>query len=153
MGDGRCVPWRTNSPSSYIRGRLSIPYPGGTLHPPAGAALPLMTSDPVLPPPPRRPAPALGWAVAAFVAAFGLLLASFPARNSDLWQHLADGRRVIRDAAAGVGPTWLYDLASYAVFRVAGGAALAAAKALAVAAAAVVTVRTSRTTGGWLVPT
>jgi len=44
------------------------------------------------------------------------LLASFPARNSDLWPHLAAGRRLARgewppDARAA--SSWLYDLVCY----------------------------------------
>src|SRR5687767_11568996 len=59
-----------------------------------------------------------------FIATFAFLLGSFPARNSDLWWHLAAGRDVARgqlpfdrsvlpSADPTAGPTWLYDLLSY----------------------------------------
>src|SRR4029450_3209819 len=47
-----------------------------------------------------------------FIVLFGVLLASFPARNADVWKHLADGRDLIHRAT--FSPTWLYDLGPYA---------------------------------------
>ncbi len=91
-------------------------------------------------------------AAAVFAAVFALLLASFPARNSDVWRHLAAGRRLAGGSVAGVEATWLYDLVTYWVYLLAGGAGLVAAKALATAVLAVVLVRVCRTTGGWRIP-
>src|SRR5688572_23046039 len=68
-----------------------------------------------------------------FVSTFAFLLASFPARNSDVWKHLAAGRDVARGqlpldntafADTGAGSTWLYDLVCYGVYSVAGGTGL-----------------------------
>jgi tetratricopeptide (TPR) repeat protein len=118
----------------------------------------------VQPPPPRPgevgdsvaspPAPASGRTAAAvlFVGLFALLLGSFPARNSDVWKHLAAGRELAHGAVAGLNPTWLYDLATFGIFQAVGGAGLVAAKSLAIAAMAVVMLRTSRAAGGWLLP-
>src|SRR5437016_4945645 len=77
------------------------------------------------------------------VTVFGLLLASFPARNSDLWQHLAQGRQTAAFAAAS--PTWLYDLLTYWTFVVAGGVGMVALKAMVVAGLAVLLLRVGRT--------
>src|SRR5262245_27528984 len=94
---------------------------------PAGSILePLAGTSVVSMPPDRIPKRVSVW-TAVFVGLFCLLLASFPARNIDVWKHLADGRNLVR----GVGdfsPTWLYDLAAYALYSVAGGSALAAVK-------------------------
>lgn len=87
-----------------------------------------------------------------FVAVFGLLLGSFPARNPELWGHLAAGRTLVHGAIDRLSATWLYDVASYGLFQAAGGAGLVAVKAAVLAALAFVLVRRSRTTGGWLVP-
>jgi tetratricopeptide (TPR) repeat protein len=59
---------------------------------------------------------------------FGVLLSSFPARNLDLWSHLANGRDLL--ALGSFSPTWIYDLATFAVYSVFGGVGLAAAKSL-----------------------
>ena len=93
----------------------------------------------------------MGVAAVLFVTAFGLLLASFPARNSDLWKHLSRGREATAFAAAS--PNWLYDLLSYWVFLVAGGAGLVAVKAVIVGGLAVLLLRVSLTNGNrWFVP-
>jgi hypothetical protein len=97
------------------------------------------------------------------VAVFGLLLASFPARNPELLAHLAAGRALVRGALEGVSPTWLYDVVSYGLFQALGGAGLVAVKACLVAGLAFVLLRLSRTPpgsplslpegeGGWLIP-
>ena len=80
------------------------------------------------------------------VALFGFLVASFPARNADLWKHLAAGRQLLSDfsfsPAEGQAESfpphrgWLYDLLSYVIYSAAGGAGLVVAKALAVAGCA-----------------
>src|SRR5262245_31104623 len=120
--------------------------------------------DPAPPPaPPDRP----GWpAAAAFVLVglFGFLLASFPARNADLWAHLAAGRAFFGGpalAADGVGAdvaargpgSWLWDVGAFALFAAAGGPGLVAAKALLVAALALALLRLCRPgRGGWVAP-
>ncbi len=101
--------------------------------------------------------PALGsgpgaTAAGLFVALLGLLLASFPARNPELWAHLAAGRTLAGGGVERVGPTWLYDAVSYGLFQTVGGAGLVAVKAGVVAWLAVVLVYLSRTAGGWLIP-
>ena len=83
--------------------------------------------------PDPAPVPTGGTRLAgAFVFALGVLLASAPARNPDVWAHLAGGRAVVAGDFAAAGRTWLYDLISFALYTVGGGAALAGAKALAV---------------------
>ncbi len=86
-------------------------------------------------------------AVLTLVLAF--LLASFAARNSDIWLHLAAGKRLLAgEYTPGTDPfsytaadrPWvnhslLYGAASYLLFNAAGGAALVAAKAAEVALA------------------
>ena len=66
----------------------------------------------------------LGPAAALFVALLGLLLASLPARNPEVWAHLAAGRALARGAAGPINPSWLFDLMSYGLFQAAGGARL-----------------------------
>src|SRR5437016_5026414 len=62
-----------------------------------------------------------------FVTVFALLLASFPARNSDLWKHLAAGRELVgapqelitavQHPADHLDKTsWLYDVACYSLY-------------------------------------
>src|SRR5262245_51170767 len=94
------------------------------------------------------------------VAMFGLLVASFPARNADLWKHLAAGRELATDFSLRTVEDqeetfphhrgWLYDLLSYLIYSTAGGARLVLAKALAIAGCAVVMYRLSRTGAGSL---
>jgi tetratricopeptide (TPR) repeat protein len=83
-----------------------------------------------------------------FVGLFGILVASFPARNVDLWKYLADGRDLLR-GSGGFDVSWLYGVVTYAVFSVVGGAGLVAAKALLCGAVAVLMFRMSATKGGW----
>lgn len=101
---------------------------------------------------PRRTAPT-GWPAVLFAAAFGVSLASFTARNGDLWRHLAAGREVARGAVSAASPTWLYDLGSYLAYAVAGGAGLVGVKALAVGGLSVLLLLSCRTGRGWAVPT
>jgi hypothetical protein len=84
------------------------------------------------------------------VMALAVVLASFPARNSDLWLHLATGRLLAEGdhrfgpdpftatvaGASGLNPSWLYDLLLYGGYQALGGPALVALKALLVAALA-----------------
>ena len=85
--------------------------------------------------------------IAFFAAVFGILLASFPARNVDIWRHLADGRALIREGT--VSPTWAYDLAAYGIYSVAGGGVLAAIKALLCGIISVLVLRLARVEWGW----
>jgi tetratricopeptide (TPR) repeat protein len=111
---------------------------------------------PESPPAAARPG---GRTAALFVAAFAFLVASFPARNADVWGHLAAGRDLV-GADAGTtwaadpnaGPGWLYNLGAYLVYSVAGGTGLVLVKAAMVAATAVVLLRLSRSGPGWVVP-
>ncbi|WP_088256621.1 hypothetical protein [Fimbriiglobus ruber] len=95
------------------------------------------------------------------VITFAFLAASFPARNSDLWLHLATGRLI----AAGLFPlgedpfayttggaywvnhAWLTDLGGYSAYQWLGGPALVALKAAAVALMAVVMLWSARGRG------
>lgn len=89
-------------------------------------------------------------ALAALAVGLAFLLASFVARNTDVWVHLAAGKRLLAGeyrlgsdpfsyAAADrtwVNHSWLWDTGAYLLYR-GNGAALVVVKALAVAAAAV----------------
>src|SRR5947209_15935469 len=128
-----------------------------------------MTETVLLPPPapatevsataqPRRWPDAV---LAMLVMAFAFLAASFAARNSDLWLHLAAGRLLARGAytfgsdpfayttggAYWAIPAWLSELALYAGYRGLGGAGLVALKAVAVAALAGLMLRLARHDG------
>src|SRR4051812_45179990 len=84
-----------------------------------------------------------------FIAVFSFLLASFPARNPEIWQHLAAGRDLAHGRLPGVSgrldPGWLFDLAAYAVYSVGGGAGLVVAKAVLIAGLGVLLLRLGRT--------
>lgn len=86
-----------------------------------------------------------------FVGLFGFLLASFPGRNNDLWEHLAKGRDLLSQPSA-IGATWLFDLAAYAVYSSFGGATLALVKAILCGAIAGIIFKMSRMHGGWRLP-
>jgi hypothetical protein len=96
---------------------------------------------------PPRPAPRPGAFDAFFavlVCALAFLLASTPARNSDLWLHLASGRLLFQgqlpwgtdpfaSTTAGVlwvNPSWLSDAVLYGMHQLGGGRALVLAKAV-----------------------
>ena len=55
-----------------------------------------------------------------FVGLFGVLLASFPERNSDIWKHLVAGREIVSRPGE-IGPAWIFDLTTYAVYSTFGG--------------------------------
>jgi hypothetical protein len=88
------------------------------------------------------------------VLVLGFLLGSAPARNSDVWLHLAAGRAVA-DGSWRFGPdpfssiadgpwvlhSWLWDLLTYGLFHLLGGPALIVGKALLVTILAAVLVR------------
>jgi tetratricopeptide (TPR) repeat protein len=97
-----------------------------------------------------------------FVTALAFLLASFPARNADLWTHLVGGREAadLRSLTATfqdplhpqARPGWLYDLFCYALFSTLGGAALVFVKALLVVGLALILLRLSRGPAGRELP-
>ncbi|MBX9579179.1 MAG: hypothetical protein K2X87_02635, partial [Gemmataceae bacterium] len=122
-----------------------LPQPGS---PTAPAVVPATAPEPVGGSSSGRVAPL----AVTFVAALGLFLASFPARNLDLWGHLAAGRELAAGAVGSVSQNGLYDLVGYAAYRLGGGAALVGLKALAVGAAAVVMLLAARTGRGWVLP-
>lgn len=86
------------------------------------------------------------WAAAAFLAALVLVLASGPARNSDVWMHLATGRALCNGEAgpsvdpfayttAGLSwtnPCWLSDLAAYGLYKAVGSSGLVVVKAVSI---------------------
>ena len=88
------------------------------------------------------------------VLALAFLLASFPARNSDLWLHLAQGRLLARGEHSFTDPplppglpvnhSWLYDLLCYGLYAVLGGTGLVLFKALLVVGLALLLLRLSR---------
>ncbi|HTU88840.1 MAG TPA: hypothetical protein VMF69_01975, partial [Gemmataceae bacterium] len=81
------------------------------------------------------------------VVALAFLLASLPARNSDVWMDLATGRLLAHgqyrfgvdpfsftsNGARWVNPSWLYDLLSFVLFQAGGGGVLVVAKAVLIA--------------------
>jgi tetratricopeptide (TPR) repeat protein len=102
-------------------------------------------------PPAEVPAPRqLDLRVVFFLSVLAFLLASFPARNSDLWGHLAAGRLVV--TAFRLDPGWLYDLLCYGLYALVGGPGLVFVKALLVVGLALVLLRLSRTGPGWWLP-
>jgi hypothetical protein len=84
---------------------------------------------------------------AALVVACGFFAASYPARNADVWQHLATGRALVHgDYHFGVDPFayttansywvnhhWLFDALLYGLHQALGGAALVVAKSALIA--------------------
>jgi hypothetical protein len=108
-----------------------------------------MTSDSVPLPAPsssasgERPYWAEG-VLGVLLCVLAFLLASTPARNSDLWLHLASGRALVQGQAPfgsdpfssttqgvyWVNATWLSDVGFYGLQRLGGGKALVVAKAL-----------------------
>jgi tetratricopeptide (TPR) repeat protein len=99
------------------------------------------------------------------VLVFAFLAASFPVRNADFWLHLAGGRLLAGGQYPfGVDPfsyttagtywanqAWLFDLAVYGVYTLAGGAALVVLKALVVTALAGLMLLVRRRGGpGWV---
>jgi tetratricopeptide (TPR) repeat protein len=99
-----------------------------------------------------------------FVAALAFLLASFPARTSDLWLHLAAGKQLAGPdhsfapapgfpADLGINQTWIYNLVCYGLYATLGGTGLVLAKALLVAGLALVLLRLGRVDHGWGIAT
>jgi hypothetical protein len=104
---------------------------------------------------PRIASGAFTFVPVLLVAAFAFLLGSYPARNSDLWMHLAAGRQLAHGDSPKLGSavgarqaplaTWLYDLLSYGLYSVVGGPGLVLVKAFLVVLLAVLLLRLSQT--------
>jgi tetratricopeptide (TPR) repeat protein len=110
------------------------------------------------PPAAGRTAGRLGGLPVLFITAFAALLAAFPARNSDLWMHLAAGRllahgespsRLVLSLGVRENQTWLHDVLAYGVYSACGVTGLAVCKVLVVVGLALVLLRLSRTGRGW----
>ncbi|HSQ56183.1 MAG TPA: hypothetical protein VLM40_10620, partial [Gemmata sp.] len=103
--------------------------------------------------PPQAPRPSsphrLQVSVILFAALFGTLLASYPARNLDFWQHLASGRDLLR-GSGNPDQSWLYNIGLYGAYSVGGGALLVALKALLCGAVAALMMHLTRP-AGWRV--
>lgn len=84
-----------------------------------------------------------------FAALLGLLLASFPARDPEVWGDLAAGRSIVAGDFSHSGVGWLSQAVGYLVFALSGEVGIVAAKAVLVAALAGMLVGLSRTTGPW----
>ncbi len=134
---------------------IFLSFPHDSMTPSDEPALAPPPDVTLLPSPPAVSSPSdtttgrLGPVLILLVAALAFVLASFPARNSDLWRHLAAGRHLVHgDGAARfaalAGQGWLYDLVGYGLSTTLGGAGLVVAKALLVAALALVLLRLSR---------
>jgi tetratricopeptide (TPR) repeat protein len=105
------------------------------------------------------------WAVLPwlFVVVLAFLLGSFPARNSDLWLHLAAGKQLAQGefpftappglpAGERINQTWLYNLLAYVLYSLLGGAGLVLVKAFLVAGLGLVLLRLCGLdrTGAWI---
>lgn len=90
---------------------------------------------------------AMDWRAVAFLAALAFLLASFPARNSDLWMHLANGRSFVESGS--FQRSWLFNLGAYLAHTLVGGTGLALLKALFAMALAILLARLGWAGGGW----
>jgi tetratricopeptide (TPR) repeat protein len=102
---------------------------------------------------------------AFFVLVLAFLLASFPARNSDVWLHLATGRALVEGnyqigtepftysetGSFWVNTSWLYDLVLYWFYVVLGTTALVVLKAILMVLLAGLLINTARPgKGSWL---
>src|SRR5713226_3406878 len=127
-----------------------------------------MTESVVLPSPdvsakPRRAVPR--WpdlVLTALVIVFAFLAASFVARNSDLWMHLATGRLLANgqyvfrpdpfsyttEGVYWANHAWLFDLGLFLCYHTLGGASVVVLKAIGVAALAGLMLRLSRPQDG-----
>ncbi|HEY7326439.1 MAG TPA: hypothetical protein VH592_02285, partial [Gemmataceae bacterium] len=105
----------------------------------------------------------LGTLLMFLVAILAFLLASFPARSSDVWLHLARGRLLTQGSLPSAmdsdlafdlsgNQTWLYDLFCYGCHNVLGDMGLIFAKALLAAGIAFLLFRMGLAARGWCVP-
>jgi hypothetical protein len=95
------------------------------------------------------------------VAALAFLLASFPARNSDLWAHAAAGKGLVQGIATpgtdtgsayANHSTWLADILLYVGYTRLGGPGLVLAKSFLVALLALALLRLGYRRQGWWLP-
>src|SRR5205807_1013352 len=97
------------------------------------------------------------------VTILALFMASSPARNSDLWMHLANGRLLAQgdysfrtdlgiSPSAAVNHAWLFDLLCYGVYTALGGPGLILLKVLAVVGLMLSLLRLGWTGQGWWLP-
>jgi hypothetical protein len=90
---------------------------------------------------------------ALFVGCLAFLLASFPARNNEVWLSLARGRDLVQGAPSQLhGPGWLYDLLLYEGYSIFGPTGLVFSKALLVAVLGLVLFRLCDPARGWWLP-
>jgi tetratricopeptide (TPR) repeat protein len=98
--------------------------------------------------------------VGLFVAGLAFLLASFPARNSDLFLHLAAGKQLAQGDLSlappagfpvdlGISQAVFFNLLCYALYSTLGGTALVLAKAFLVAGLALLLLRLAWVERGW----
>jgi hypothetical protein len=127
---------------------------------PSGQPAPLLAPERTvsLPPSPHLgfddvPAPgsarvrlAVGWVLSGLVLVFAFFAASFAARNSDLWLHLATGRLIAQgqyqigvdpfayttDKVEWINHSWLFDWSLYLLYNGVGGVGLVLLKAIVV---------------------
>ncbi len=99
-----------------------------------------------------------GWlpcALVFLVSTLAFLLASFPARNSDVWMHLVEGKRLTEgqvDFGKSANRTWLYDFAFFELHSVLGGSGVVLLKAFCVVGIASGLLQLSRRGFGWRIP-
>jgi hypothetical protein len=86
----------------------------------------------------------------AFLFVLGILLASFPTRNTDIWQQLSNGRNLLQSGVWSW--SWLYDLGIYLCYSVAGGPGITASNALLVGTLAVLIFLLSGGSRNWPIP-
>src|SRR5262249_47568402 len=144
------VPRSRSSKASSMASKNPPVQPSAEAAPPGQPAgtIPL-PPRPAVPPPAAPPALRRGLAVfdavlVAVVLLLALLVASFPARNSDLWLHLATGRLLAERkldfgsdpfayttaGALWVNHSWVADLLFYSLYQIGGGLGLGLFRAL-----------------------
>src|SRR5262245_20204341 len=148
--------------SNELSSDASLPIPDSAEQPGITAVLPLRRDalSPTVAPAMAgsgtawRPSAPSAWQAGIFallVAALGFLLASFPARNSDIWLHLARGRALLTGGQFHQG--WLFDVVCYGLYAAFGGTGLALFKAALTAGIALIILRISRVARqGWWIP-
>src|SRR5262249_1518260 len=97
----------------------------------------------------------IDWCLVGANLLLAFFLASFVARNADIWMHLAVGRALVQgtyqfgvdpfsstmQGAYWVNHSWLFDLATYGLHQFFGGFALVVGKALVIVALAAILIR------------
>jgi hypothetical protein len=112
---------------------------------------------------PQQPAPkiepgpwAVQWVLLVLVAGLGFLLASFPAKDPNLYAHLAQGRSLtlqsLYSSESPTNPSWLFDFVCFELYGVIGGTGLVIVKALLIGLLAVVLLRLAAIGRSWWIP-